>query len=418
MLKHKGAKQSKAFLKQFNKLSREEKKTEIDKKFKKLVSHVYEHVPYYSRVMKNMGMKPGDISGIEMLTEFPVLTKEIIRHEKEALRADNYPLEACFSGRSGGTTGEPIRTVLNKNAYYIEHYAYWQGLEWMGWKQGEKIVKLFGGSLGFGNTTFKSTFKSMLINQVFLPAFELKKSNAHKYLSALHSSSTLIGYSSAIYELSQLAKELGYSTQVRNVFVTAEQLPETWAIEISSVFGCEVKSFYGCGEVNSLGFQLNQGGFYKIPIGHVKIESITHDNFNSSLALTSLHNYAQPLIRYINGDVGALNEDDNTYIEKLHGRTADFFKTSDGKLISGSIAPHSILITNLPVKKYQFIQRKFDEIEFRYSKDKGELTVDQMHGLTAIYTSHFNYEVKITFSKTSNFIKSKSEKHRLIVIEV
>lgn len=79
-----------------------------DQAFADLMQYVYAHLSYYRNVMQARSLTPGSFRGLGDLAKLPILTKEIIRREGRALRADRYPDAACTVRRSGGTTGEPI----------------------------------------------------------------------------------------------------------------------------------------------------------------------------------------------------------------------------------------------------------------------------------------------------------------------
>lgn len=391
-----------------------------DSYFKKLVAHVYEHVPYYRQVMQERSLTPADFKTTADVVKFPLLTKDIIRKEKDNLLADNIPPAELIHTRSGGTTGEPITSVLNRKAYYIEYFAYWRGITWMGWNKNMGIIKLFGGRMGTpAPRNLKNRFKNFLHHQLFLPAFELNENNVEHYIEKMraHGESILVGYAHALYNLACFAEGKNLAgLRIAQVFSTAEQMPEAWANRISKVFGCPVKSFYGCGEINSLGFQLAQNGAYKIPVDHAIIESVHEQGVApDSLAITGLHNYAQPLIRYVNGDMGTV---ENGMITNLLGRSSDMLLTSSGQHVSPSIIPHLVFVTGLPVRKYQMIQHAPNLFEFRYEGESGALTKENIQTLTDIMMRHFGNDIKLEPIQTSDFILTSQMKHRVAINQI
>ena len=53
------------------------------KRVKEMVSRVYDTVPFYRKKLKEAGIEPGDIRGIDDLKKLPFTTKQDLR--------DNYP---------------------------------------------------------------------------------------------------------------------------------------------------------------------------------------------------------------------------------------------------------------------------------------------------------------------------------------
>ena len=64
-------------------MSEEERRILQGEKLRKLVKRVYGTVPFYTEKMKELGVEPGDIKGIEDINKLPFTTKEDLR--------DNYP---------------------------------------------------------------------------------------------------------------------------------------------------------------------------------------------------------------------------------------------------------------------------------------------------------------------------------------
>jgi phenylacetate-coenzyme A ligase PaaK-like adenylate-forming protein len=232
----------------------------------------------------------------------------------------------------------------------------------------------------------------------------------------------LQGYVSSIYTLAILTREFNYKgLKILGAFTTAEQLPIEQAEFIIETFGCEVKAFYGCAEINCLGFQLETHGIYRTPEEIVLIENTEHPELKISNAflISSLYNKRMPLLRYLNGDSGNLEvKDDRTVISELSGRTADMFMSKTKGLISSIVATQTMQITGLThkIKRYQLIQLSNDSIEFRYETFMGEsLKPEELKKILDMYNGRIGEEFHIKAIETDDFITSSSGKHRLMV---
>jgi phenylacetate-CoA ligase len=235
-----------------------------------------------------------------------------------------------------------------------------------------------------------------------------------------------MGYASTLLILANMVKRFGMDRhRVRCVFSTAEFLPETWARSIGEAFSCPVKSYYGCGEVNSLGYQLEQGGGYVVPDEHVIVENVDKASRvevgirDESLLITALFNRAQPLIRYANGDLGEVGElnfrgKTRTCIRTLLGRQSDLIENQDGELISPALLPHLVFVTGLPVQRYQFIQFDSRELEFRYEAEE-PLSVTEEGVLREILASHLGEKLELRIVKTSEFLVTSAGKLRVVI---
>ncbi|MBM6700701.1 phenylacetate--CoA ligase family protein, partial [Bifidobacterium pullorum subsp. saeculare] len=126
-----------------------------DEKLRRLVAHAYGHVPYYRRLMNDAGVQPMSIQGLADLPKLPILTKDMLREQHAALRADDIDDAHVEIGVTGGTTGNPMRVRRDRASTVWQRAAYWRGFGWAGLHLGEPWVQVFGGSLGLVNVSRK-----------------------------------------------------------------------------------------------------------------------------------------------------------------------------------------------------------------------------------------------------------------------
>jgi len=216
--------------------------------FLKLVQQVFGYSHYYRDILLAHGYDVKSFKDISDIKKFPPLTKDNIKTFREKIMSVNIDPSDCITRNSGGTTGEPIKMEIDKQARINDLYFYYRGLNWMGYSPGQPMVKFFGGSLGGNNSpTLKNKIKKWVSNELFMPAFSLEKDNARHYLDTIKAKGKthIQGYVSSIYSLAVYAKELNYKgLQIKGAFTTAEQLPIEQAAFISDVFGCDVKGFF------------------------------------------------------------------------------------------------------------------------------------------------------------------------------
>ena len=424
-MRYKEVRQAISLLEKGNAASKNELEELKNKLFADLIQFIYNNNIFYKNVFNAHGLKPADFKTLSDITKLPLLTKTAIKENRKDLSTPSIPQKDVLARTSGGTTGEPIFIEVDRQARLYDLYAYYRGLHWMGWTPGESMVKFFGGSMGGNNSpTLKNKIKKIVSSELFLPAFDLKRDNAKVYLDAIkqRGKTFLQGYVSSIYTLAVYAKEYNYKgLKIQGAFTTAEQLPAEQAEFISEVFGCDVKGFYGCAEINCLGFQTKMNGPYIIPDELVHIENIKHPetNIDNSFLVTSLHNRKTPLLRYLNGDSGILGNSHEKYttINELHGRTADMFIKPDGSYISSILATQTMQITGLThkVKRYQLVQDDKDHIIFYYEPFAEDLFDEELKKIVHMYNSRVGMEFKITSKKTDHFITSSAGKHRLMI---
>ncbi len=118
------------------------------RKLKQLIDHAYRNVPYYHQLFKKENIEPSDIRKVEDLTKIPKLTKSDVRKYKSDLVARNISRKTLRTGRTGGSTGEPLQLYNDTNTLSWAWAAMNRYYIWTGMRLGEGRVDLGGGSLG------------------------------------------------------------------------------------------------------------------------------------------------------------------------------------------------------------------------------------------------------------------------------
>jgi phenylacetate-CoA ligase len=266
------------------------------------------------------------------------------------------------------------------------------------------------------------------MGDVSLSAFDLSPDNARGYFETIKRAgpSVLIGYASAIMLLSNYAEELNIrELPLVAIFSTAEQMLESWADHISKVFSCPVKSYYGCTEINSVGFQVQQEGPYWIADEHVYVEKLGDRDGQgidepNDLLFTSLYNYTYPLIRYSVGDMGAVASPGELHptrscLRMLAGRREDTFTREDGTHVPARMGTKAITATGLPFKRFQFIQWDLNKVELRYELMGDIPSTEQINQLIAILRGYIGTNLQVDLKQTSDFILTPARKHRAMI---
>jgi len=346
----------------------------------KLIEYVYEYVPYYRKIMQERKLKPEDIKTTEDITKFPVLSKDLLRKYLNQLISTQNNSIKKYIRRTGGSTGEPLQIMNDYTNSVWENVAFYRGFNFAGYQRGDKIISLFGGTLGLAPEGKIDKLKTKFSGTVFLPAFEISQQNINKYVNEIKKSKAkfLRGYTSAIYLLAKLMDKSNITIPLIAVFPTAETLQDFQREQIEKTFQCKVFDQYGCGECNSIAFECASHSGLHISDENVFLEVLKNkervpNGEMGALTLTTLHNYAMPLIRYQNGDIVSLDKRPClcgrglSRISRIYGRANDVLLSQNGELISGAFIPHLFRNTE-GIEQVQLIQEEKDEIILKVVK--------------------------------------------------
>jgi len=400
-----------------------------DRKLCALVAHAYEQIPFYRRLLDERGVQPQSIEGVHDLPKLPVLTKDMFHAHWSELRARDVPDSQVRVLQTGGTTGIPMRVARDNVSTAWAVASYIRGVKWAGLTLRHRRVQLFGGALGIQRARRFDRPRTWFRGEVFLPAFELGPHNVGNYVARIRRSGAqfLIGYASACYALATLVKAAGEPLLFRAVLPTAELCPPDWADTIACVFSAPVLPYYGCGEVNSLGYSCPEGGVYHTCDEHAVIE-VENDAGHVALEgegaflITDLDNRAMPLIRYRNGDGGQLAAPGCPCgrtlgrILRLDGRVNDMLVTTTGARFSGVIGTHTFRLID-HVESYQVVQRAPGQATVRIVRGPGYDPAVEEPKVYSIFRKHLGEGSQVAIEYVTSIAKTPAGKARFVINE-
>lgn len=401
-----------------------------DRKLVRLVEHAHAASPYYRRMMEERGVRPEDVRSVADLPKLPVLTRDVLRQHGDELRfRGDFPVEI---GATGGTTGSPIRIVRDQAGSVWQRGCYWRGFGWGGLRLGEPFVQLFGGALGLARPRRIDRAKRWFSGKHFLPAFELGPLNAGSYLDAIRASGArfLVGYTSAVYLLASHAERSGVRLGLDAVFPTAEPLLDGWRATIARAFGAKILPYYGCGEIQSLGYSCPEA---EVPVYHTcdehSVIEVESPGGGASLVgegpflVTDLDNHALPMLRYRNGDGGALAPPGCRcgrtlgLITRIDGRVNDVLYTTGGAAISGAIGPHAFKMVD-GVEQFQIVQRRHGQISIAIVRLPGYVPAVEEPKIDRMFRQHLGHDAEIEIRYVDSIPRTAAGKARFIISEI
>src|SRR3990172_5300720 len=289
-----------------------------------ILKHCKKNVPYYRNIFNSLGdieIRKGN--PIDIIKKIPPMTKDIIRRHFQDLQSNDLYKRKWYYNTSGGSTGEPTRLIQDREyssrGEAIAYLHYWL----VGHEIGKKMVKLWGSERDIleSSVRIKEKIKNSFWNIKWMNAFRMTPEKMKQYLALLDSSppDLVLAYAQSIYELALFAERNGFRVAPRRAITTsAGTLYPFMREKIEEVFRCKVFNRYGSREVGDIACEHpGSGGLWVAPWGcYVEIVD-EYDNpvppgVEGDILVTSLINFAMPLIRYKIGDRGVLSPDSTT----------------------------------------------------------------------------------------------------------
>jgi len=366
-------------------------------KLQRLVKHACENVPFYKELFQREGIHPRDIRQLSDIEHIPILTKSAIRENIADLKAVKLPAGMkAIQAQTGGTTGEPLKFWRDTDCNSFTRAALLRSYAWTGYRLGDPMLFLTGGSLLGAPQTRKQRASFALMNYHFMPGFRLRGDNLDEYVAVIKEKRIrfMRGYSTLLHQFAALCERAGHTDlHLTAVYPTAEMLTGPQRETIERVFHAGVYDQYGCAEINTLANECPEARKFHIIEEHVVVEEVERSDLGAhTLVITDLDNYAQPFIRYANGDRGRVNAErcacgrNLGVLEEFLGRSSDEIVLASGEGYPGVFFHH--LFGHFPgVTQFQAVQDTAGELTIRIIRND-RLTKDDEGSIKRLVAEH------------------------------
>jgi phenylacetate-CoA ligase len=334
-------------------------------RLEQMLRYAYVRSPFYRERFSQAGITPADICSIDDLRFLPVTTREDLR-QPDALLAEGYPRHRLRSSMTSGSTGRRTTSFFDEPA----------------WVLAKNLLKLRARhACGVRPWDRIALFQEDAPDRTAVrPGPRWRAFTIHRpieeILSALRAFAPTVLYGFAGY-FARLARAHGNSVRPRMVFTSGELLDAATRRTIETGLGAPVLDVYGCTEVKEIAWQCPARQAYHVNADWLLVEVDAPGGQRAGrLLVTSLYNFAMPLLRYEIGDAGFALEGRCVcgrglpLILPTLGRSVDHVALSNGALV----APYSLTCAVEAIEgmqQYQFVQTQADVVELRVVPNDG-----------------------------------------------
>lgn len=398
---------------------------------RRLVEHCYANVPYYRTLFDGLGTHPDDIKSLADYARLPVLTKELLKDNGDALVATNFDRKSLRPSKTGGSTGAPVQFFQDKAYCEWGSAGFIRNLTWTGYRLGQRHVYFWGFEMGSAPSTIERSKRFFLRRRVF-DAFTASDETMAEWADVLRRfrPETLYGYCSTLSFFADYLERSGTRIDgVRRIITSGEMLLKEQRELLSRVFGCGVFSQYGSREVWSIASECRCGAMHvNNDLNVVEFEDLSEDAAacgSKDIVVTPLLAYGMPLLRYVNGDAGepvAHSCDCGLPFPAMHtsvGRTTAIFTLPGGATVHGLYFVR--LVYGTPgIGRFQFQQTAPDLFELRIVKDSrfSEDTTKALSGLEERAAKDLGVRIRIPVTFVDEIPLTRMGKHKFTVADV
>ncbi|MES2625955.1 MAG: phenylacetate--CoA ligase family protein [Pseudomonadota bacterium] len=403
------------------------------KRVRILLAHAIQNSPFYAELYHKLGISLSDIKSMDDFLLLPTVSRLDVVNNFERMHAVNFKDQLLFKA-TGGSTGVPVRLALDRKSYEWRTAVTQRGYSWANCDIGKHTLYIW--SVDIGKQPFfkalKNSLYHSLLNRKMFNCFvfdDAEMLRCVKYINEKKPTG-IVSYTTAVYNLAKFISTNNVqldTSAVKSIITGAERLFDYQRELIESVFKAPVFNTYGCRE-----FMLIASECEKHEGLHANTDSLVVEILvdgqpakpgeTGEVAITDLHNYGMPFIRYKNGDVATQSSKSCScgrglpLIENIDGRKLDLITAYNGTKVSGVFFPH-LMKEVKEIKKFQVIQKSLDQIEIKMvlqnpiSDEKIGFLRQQIHGVVGS-------EVNVSFVFVDDIPLNATGKFRVTISEI
>jgi phenylacetate-CoA ligase len=393
-------------------------RTQQDRQLSVLLRHAAASVPFYRERLAGIGLRPGRAPAPEAWTRIPLLRREDIQQagtalHSQALPAGHRPLQKIVTS---GSTGKPVEVLTTRvtrlfwEAFTLRDY-HWHRRDLSG---ALAAIRSFPDGKALYPDGARGRNWAPVVGAVYHtgPAYGLAMTtSAENQAEWLRRSrpNYLIIYPSALAELIRCCEDQGVAfPELREVCTLAEAVSPELRAACRETLGVPLTDTYSAQEIGYLALQCPDHDHYHVQSEGVFLEVLDQagrpcePGATGRVVVTSLHNFATPLIRYEIGDYAELGAPcpcgrGLPVLTRILGRVRNMVTLPNGERYWPSITAGRYAAI-APIRQMQMVQKSQERIEVKLVIDR-PLTPEEARQLRELIHLRIRYpfEIDVTY---------------------
>ena len=392
-------------------MSHDELQERNERIFLNIFRKAYTKSSFYHKLYTEAGIKLEDIKCLGDISKLPVVTKDMILHQSDALLTTSK--WKLLKNRTSGTTGTPLTVFEDWKSIWKEQAYFYCYRKRCGYTYGQPLVSLRG------NLGKKDTMMYVHIsNTLYLSSYNINEQTVWAYYKGIEKRSprAIEGYPSSLYNLALLLKDKGLYCNIPVCFTSSENLLDFQRQLIEERFHTKIFDHYGTTERTiRISESIKHDGYFEDPGYSI------NEYLKDRVVSTSLINSVFPLIRYQSSDVVILKEntkDERVSIDRIQGRSGNCIKGKDGSIYNNA-ALTFILTYSHNIRYAQFIQKKNGKVLLNIVPEAvfSSQNLDELKQMIDLKIGLSNLELEINLIKEQDLIYTTRNKYSYIISE-
>lgn len=391
--------------------------------------HARRTIPYYKKKYQAVSLKSmGDVTP-ETWLQIPLLSRSELQSNYDTLLSREIPKEHgdILTIQSTGSTGKPVKVDrTHLTSFFYELFTLRDHL-WHGRDFAQKLAIIRHAPQGKNSPPGESTNAwSKVIEMIYKENGTSSVINSNtpipqqiKWLIAMDPR-YLLTYPSNLRELASVITAGNHEIpNLAEVVTFGEVLDRKDKERCSDLLGVKVTDMYSCQEAGYLALECPTSTCYHVQSENVLVEILDTEGLPvqpgsiGKVVITTLNNFAMPLIRYDIGDyaeVGGVCSCGRGLpsLKKIIGRVRNMLTLPNGQKIWPDLG--SSKFREMGIQQFQVIQQTHKEIEMKLVLEEGLQAVNEELMLQQLRHS-LGYDFNITFTYQKEIPRSSGGKY-------
>ena len=394
---------------------------------RRLVTHAYRNVPYYTKLFDEHAIDPAQIQDFDDFKKIPYLTKELVNQNAECLKSTAHSPSRLRPATTSGTSGKTMKFWRDYSENGPRERAIvWRMWNLYGYSWNDKSVIIKGHvKLHSQAVVYNPSDKSLgFFNPVFRPE------NVKEYLKLIqdHKPAVIRGYPSLIHSLAHAMLSNNLQVQwpwLRFIYCHSEKVFSSQIDAIETAFSTKVRYNYGHTERCVFMHTCESNDEYHIlpEYGYTEFIPNPADPSMGEIVGTGFYNYGFPFIRYRTRDWATLPHANECVcgrnfklVHEIFGRSGDFIVTPSGGLVSPTILEmsreHTINYNDILIRQYDK-----ENIEILIVPEDG-YTCSDGQKIKNIVKERIGEPVNITINTVDVISRTGNDKKRFVISDI
>lgn len=387
-------------------------------KLKELLVEAGNYVPYWRSLFKKLDFEPKEIQALNEIEELPMLNKNIIKENYKDFISEKVDLETITYMTTGGSTGSPLKILMDREYRSRSHAATRYYLMKAGITPGvERGVRLHGNKIP--NTSLnKREYWLIEGNRLTMSVSDISLENCSDYMKAIREfkPNYIHAYSSALALLVSYAEQKGekFPTSIKNIFCDSETTYSWQRDLILDSMNAHFYNIYGHTEGAGMAITFpSSQNLESLPIGIMEVidkngNVLKDPNEEGEIVVTGFNNKIMPFIRYQTFDIAVIGLSNKTnlrsfspILSSIKGRVQDYLVTKDESLVPAAPILFDYNFDWTGIDLFQVLQEKAGILEFKIvtssyiNPNKDKLKNRIIREFSKLFS--YKFDIKVSF---------------------